>query len=314
MLDDQGSQNDGELKPITFENLEKMKTSSGDLYWKKGDGKLIKLLHSGDIVEFSKLKRFQKVTDHLFINEYTESEFIERGLEILNQLKVEESELARLNLREELKELILPIFWRGESSASLLNLVILFNSAFYDIAPSFAEDMDEKAFSLHRRASLYASLMALTSYMCGYTHFSLLKDIYNISFFNDFSFSKREYKSEEHIEIDHSENSFEDFQESGYYNLTNKQLSKLIKFHHESFSGEGRSYQLNINELSELEKISIFLESTLSRGEYEYTRGDGDKFLWNLLTAQENENEVMASFRDYLFQKFNDNSTKEEAA
>ena len=303
-----------ELKPISFIELEKMKTSRGDLYWKKGNNKLVKLLHSGDYLDFSKLEKFKKVTEHLYISEICDEDFIARGGELLSRLLATQNERERLSLRGEFLEHISLIYWDGDRDGSLLSLAIIFKDSFYNISPEFEEVMDRNALSILRRASLYSSLVTLFALALGYTHGSFLSDLFNISFFNDYSYSKKLYTSGEDVSTTHVTESLEAFKESKLYELRNKHLSKLITFHHEEFKGSGKLVGLNFNELSDVEKISIFVEKSLSYSEYEFSNNDGTGLLKKILGKIDEEEEFLRSFREELVGVFLEVSSKEEVA
>ncbi len=301
----------GELKPISFIDLEKMKTSHGDLYWKKSDGKLVKLLHCGDYLDFSKLEKFQKITEHLFINEVCSEDFIAEAKDLLSKLLVSTNERERLSYRDSLLKHILPTYWNGDLDGSLLSLVIIFKDIFYRISPKFEEEMDQHALSTLRRASLFSSLVTLLALSVGYTHGSFLTDIYNISFFNDYSYAKNSYKVDD---LDHISESLTAYEKSEYYQLSNKHLSRLIKFHHEEFEGNGKGIGLNFNELSELEKISIFIERTLPYSEFEFSSNDGVEFLKGIFKENKEDDSFVKSFKESIRDIFLDVIDQEQIA
>ena len=305
---------DGELKPISFIELEKMKTSHGDLYWKKGNNKLVKLLHSGDYLDFSKIEKFKKVTEHLYISQLCDESFIARGKELLGSLLATPDERVRLSLRAEFLEHISPVYWDGDRDGSLLSLAIIFKESFYKISPEFEEEMDRHALSILRRAGLYSSIVTLFALCLGYTHGSFLRDLFNISFFNDYSYSKKIYGDSDNVNPSHATESLEAFKDSKLYDLKNKNLSKLIKFHHEEFKGNGELVGLNFNELSDVEKISIFVEKSLSYSEYEFSKNDGTGLLKKVLEEGKEEGLFVKSFKAELISIFLEIENKGQAA
>ncbi|WP_372654043.1 hypothetical protein [Halobacteriovorax sp.] len=300
-----------ELKPISFESLEKMKTSLGDLYWKKGNGKLVKLLHSGDRLDFSKLEKFQKVTKFLYMIDVCDEEFIASGKRFLQKLVDATSERERLLFRHQFLDFISDIYWRGDSDGSILNLITIFKDVFYKISPEFESEMEERALSILRRSSLYSTLVTLTALCSGYTHGDFLTDVYNISFFNDFSCARGLSTHDDSV---HVKKSLEEFEHSTFYKLKHKSLSRLITFHHEDFRGRGKSIGLIFDELNKLERISIFIEQSLTYEESGFNSNDGKKFISDLFEIKDEDSFQLKRFKNEIREEFVEFSQKEVKA
>lgn len=305
------TETDSELKPISFETLEKMKTSHGDLYWKKGNGKLVKLLHSGDYLDFSKLIKFQKVTKTLFINEVCDDEFISIGKNFLQKMVDATNERDRLLFRHQFLDYILDVYWLGKVDGSILNLIIIFKDIFYQISPEFEVEMEDHSLSTFRRSSLYSTLVTLSALCAGYTHGEFLEDVYNISFFNDFSCARNVVA---HKDLTHANKSLEEFEQSKFYKLKHKSLSRLIKFHHEDFRGNGKNVGLIFDEINKLERISIFIEQSISYEESGFTKNDGKKFISDLFEIKDEDSFQLKRFKEEVRGEFLEMSKKEAKA
>ncbi|GEM_PF-5203506 len=300
-----------ELKPISFESLEKMKTSHGDLYWKKGNGKLVKLLHSGDKLDYSKLEKFQKVTKSLYIVDVCDEEFISSGKVFLQKLVDAKNERERLLFRHQFLDFISDLYWHGNSDGSILSLIIIFKDIFYSISPEFEVEMEGHALSTLRRSSLYSTLVTLTAICSGYTHGSFLTDLYNVSFFNDFSCARSLSK---HEDIEHSKKSLKEFEQSNFYKLKNKSLSRLITYHHEDFRGRGENIGLIFDELNKLERISIYIEQSISYEEFAFSANDGKSFINELFKINDEDSFQLKRFKEEIRGEFLDLPPKEAKA
>lgn len=314
MLKNLDSQDGCELTPISFEKLEKLQTSYGDLYWKKESGKLVKILHCGDYLDFPKLEKFKKVTQNLYISSVSNELLVKEGTSIIISLLKSDDERERLELRESFIELIAPTYWLGEESGSALDLVMIFKNAFYKISPEFEVEMNNKALGTLRRSSLYATIVTISSIVAGYTHGEFLEDVYNICYFNDYSHSLESYSSLNSKSKEHAEASLKVFKERELYIPKNKFLSRLITYHNEKLEGGGEIHNINISELNDLEKIVIYLESEISENEYEFTSNDGNKIFYNLFSVNEHDSFYVKKLKESICKEFSRVTQQEQVA
>ncbi|OUR96136.1 hypothetical protein A9Q84_07175 [Halobacteriovorax marinus] len=291
------------LETISFSELKDMQISYGDLYWKKANGKFVKVLICGDQVDFSKLAKFEKVTPHLFIHSVCNKSFVKKGVEIISRLLSSIDEIERLRLRDQFILHLGPVFWKGDEQDSILSLVLIFQNSLYDIQNSFEEEMESNAFLYHKRSVLSSTLITLFAMASGYTHGDFLKDLFNVCHFFDYSLSKGELSVEE---PKHIEQSRKLFIESKFYIPKNKNLSKLIEFHHELLNESGAFIGSNLEEIGDLERIVIWIENILPFVIEEFSSEDGQGYLNKILNESKNqETFVDSSLRKRLIAAFN---------
>jgi hypothetical protein len=305
MIGNQENQENGvdysTLKPISFSELRDMKISCGDLYWKKANGKFVKVHNCGDHTS-SKLDRYKKVTAHLFIDLICNEEFINKGSSIISKILISLDEAERLRLRDEFLALVQPVFWEGRESGSILDLIMIFKRTLYGIDHSFEEVMEANAFTYHRRSVLSATLITIFAICSGYTHGDFLKDLFNICHFFDYSLSEKESSVED---ISHIKQSRKLLIESNFYSPKNMNLSRLIEFHHELLNEQGPVLGLNSEEIGDLERIIIWIENTLPFSIEEFSKNDGNSFLKKIVNGAENQEAFIdLAFKEKLLALF----------
>lgn len=295
------------LKAISFLELRDMKISLGDLYWKKSSGKFVKVLNCGDYTLTSRIEKFEKVTPNLFIDRVCNEDFIKKGSEIISNILNSVDEVQRLSLRDQFISHIRPVFWQGNESGSVLDLIKVFQNALYNIDRSFEEEMEANAFVYHRRSILSATLITLLAICSGYTHGDFLKDLYNICHFFDYSLAKEgnDLENPKHIR-----KSRELLIDSKLYSPRNVNLSRLIEFHHELLNEQGSILKLNTEEIGDLERIIIWVENVLPYSIEEYRKDDGRSFLNKIINVSEHQEAFIdVTFKEKLLTIFGNEET-----
>ncbi|WP_127716535.1 hypothetical protein [Halobacteriovorax sp. HLS] len=313
------------LTEISFSELKDIKLSYGDLYWKKKDGKCIRLLNVGEIVDINKLAKFEKVTAFLYLDLKCNRSYIEQGVKILTSILNSTDEKERLELRRSFLSHLYPLYWSGENEGVLLDLVMIFQNTFYSLDEYFGREMDAKALSFYQRSCLVSTLITLSALVCGYTHGAFLKDLYNTCYFFDYSYAITDHSSLElekienarvnHLPFGHEIEMVRKSIESFNYKYSHTNLSNLIRFHHEFLNGEGLVIGSNQEEIGELEKLVIFIEASVEFNKTDYLTRDARGFLKKLFCELEyDECVIEESLKELLGRDFESISTKMENA
>jgi hypothetical protein len=310
---------------ITFDQLREMTISHGDLYWKKASGKFTKVLNSGERVEFEKLAKFEKVTTCLFIDSKTNLSFVEKGAELLKNLVNETDEIRRIEIKEEFLAHIYSVFWAGQEEGTIFDFVLIFKNAFYNLNSDFSEAMDSRAFMFYQRSALTSALNTTLAICSGYTNGLLLKDLYNTCYYFDYSYALNEFSSLDIERLEEQRSSHENLQSEGSrvdeafksydYKYEHSNLSHLISYHHERLSGNGSIIKSNQDEIGDLEKIVIFVDSIISFAKDDYFYESGKSFIKNILEVNEVDLNISeAKFLNKLSRAFSVEEKEEEVA
>ena len=260
-------------REITFDELRQLKLAPGDIVWKKKNGKLTTLCNSGDQIDHEYISKFEKITQSLWLETQYPESIKKDALDIFLRLKTEDFDRERFILRKEFIELTGPYLWNEKKELCLFELVLIFNESFSCLTNKHITSLESIGLDLYKRSSYEASMNVLIAFIIGYLDYNFLSELYHVSFYQHYEFTKGRPNSSnlEFIDFErtnfgqlpdeltsHAHNSYEFFIKEKPYEIKNKSITKLISRHQERLTGVGYPSGLNKDELSDLDRIIIW--------------------------------------------------------
>ena len=288
---------------ITSGELVSWIMSPGTVYWYRRQGRPVKLLMPGQIVDPAFLKKFPQ-HEKFIIQRVFDQEACNPVLQYFELLKSADNEKDRITSIKYIINWLDCRYFRGTDSGQLLDLALVGIKAFYQLTPATTKDLIDLDIDMFQKSALIAACSIFYALCMGYTDYLLLQDLYHLLILRDFHFSKERISftqkqllestfqdmekinsncnvsmNDKKIISEHSERSAilvsERLRDIFHY----PELISTIKVHHENLKGSGWPNKLNDDELNDLERIVIFVESIFPCGKLAFVKNDGKEFI-----------------------------------
>ena len=305
------------LEEISFEELERGVFCPGRLYWIKRNGRPLKLLEVGEVLDHEYIAKFKRQDALLKIYRISNLGVVTEGKMLLQAFKNAESEMKRVELREELLKWFKSIYWDGSRSGSLLDLVRVTVERFYNFDEKTSNHLREASILLYKRSALVGAFGVMTALALGYLDYKLLSDIYHLCFLFDYSLDHNSlsFNLLNAIELErqrsgkgvaclflgenpgpeleifqsHPMKSFEITMKECQAIFHDPHLLRLILRHHEKINGKGFPLGLNEHEMSDLELMIILINHIVTYENLDYQLNDGKGFYRHLIMFYEHK-------------------------
>ncbi len=316
---------DENLIQLSFEKFSAMKIANGDIFWKKKSGKLVPVCFIGDRVDHAYLDKFSKM-DALWMQVVGDSSFVDEAVEHLKKFKEANDEVEKIQSRNNFILFMKPCFWSEGGEGSLVDFIKIFQDVFYELSPEQEKYLEEKSMLIFKRSTLCAATTVMLAMGLGYNDFEFLKELYHVNFYMDVGIEKSQFttttmnvfekervfpgarneslsKIEANIIETHAMSSIKETENEDAYKFAHIGIKRLIKFHHERLLGDGFPRGLNLDELSDLEKIIIMVFQNITYEEIKFVKGDGEQFLKQFIGTAE-QGECDARIENHINQLF----------
>jgi hypothetical protein len=270
----------------------------GEIFWKRRDGRLYRLYRSADPLDHQKIARFYDNHQDLYFTSVLDESYLKLISLYFKDYCLAETERMKINFKDRLFYHLKPVYWEGKRNDSWLTLTTCLMEYFYTAEfdrHHFKEDPDS-----FRRNALIGTLNVIGAISLGYHREAYLRDLFRISFFQRVSLrtiktpalckvieSERRSKSkflkdletlnaqESRLFLNHAHRDYEivkkDFSELFKY----PSVISTLKWQHERALGTGQPYQVNQEELSDIELWVAFVSRLFPEKSLEFDTHDG---------------------------------------
>lgn len=314
-----------ELTPINLDELSKFKVVPGHIFLNMKNSRPILLLKAGDPVMQEFVSKYSAKQGLNF------SMLAVVNLKEINQIIVQFDGLKSddpaelLKTRDILLEWFYLNYWSDSKECSLLDIIYCCSKVFLRIEDSVLKKIQNVSMMFYTRSLRLASFSVFVALSLGYLDFSLLSDLFHVSMLLDFGLVGGELDyfitqacEKERVNPGDGLNYLDDLDFNGknvdidfFYShplkgkelvqenygdvFFDKKITSVISRHHEYGEKNGFPLKLKLNEISDFEKIPLFLDGATPFKEIVFKKDDGRGYLKKILVKTMKEN---IKFRD----------------
>jgi len=299
------------LLPFHFHEMKRFLCSPGEIYWLKKNGKPVKVLDSGELMDEHFKAKYAKIEESLRIVMIIDPGLISEASLYFAGLKNSQNESMRLSNRNKLLKLFRDIYWDSTRGGSLQDLIEIGYKAFYSLDAEDEKNFRDASIIVYKRSALMGGVAVFLALAFGYLDYYFLQDFYHLFYFLDYSLERGElsFNILKACELErrdsgsgveflffgdnpgpeletfkmHSERSLTLFKKMARTKLNDQSMVRHILMQHEKCNGKGFPYGINENAMSDLEAIMVLVNHLVSYNQMPLRGNDGMGFLRNVL-------------------------------